>query len=65
MATDAVVEGPYLCVLCRFGVWLDDAICATASGKCVCVRCFWREVEDERPFPMWLRREVAAAMAGT
>lgn len=65
MGTGAVVEGPFLCVLCKFGVWLDDVMGnPTERGSCLCLRCYHYQTESERVMPAWLRREGTAAMTG-
>lgn len=53
----------YKCVICRFVVELDDAIVPTASGWCVCVRCFARETDTARPMPKELRIDLTATLA--
>lgn len=55
-------EGPYRCIICRWWAQLDDAIAVTRYGGCVCVACYKRGVEDERPMPRELRLWVSAAM---
>jgi hypothetical protein len=52
----------YRCLICRFGVELDDAIALTSRGTCICVRCFARETKSEQRVPAALRRDVEAAM---
>jgi hypothetical protein len=54
----------YRCLICHFTVVLDDAIAVTRRGACICVRCFARETESERPLPRALRQEVERALAG-
>ena len=46
------------CIICRFQTEFDDAISATASGRCVCLRCYMRETGTERPMPKALQRDV-------
>jgi hypothetical protein len=46
------------CIICRFDTELDDAISATAGGRCLCLRCYNRETGNERPMPKALRRDV-------
>ena len=53
----------YICVICRFEAELDDVIAPTASGRCVCLRCFARETETARPMPKGLRRELVAVLS--
>lgn len=47
-----------ICVICHFPVELDDAVAPTGKGRCVCLRCFIREVGDDRKLPPDLLREV-------
>jgi hypothetical protein len=51
------------CLICHFETPLDDAVAPTASGRCVCLRCFMRETHTERTMPSSLQRELAAAAA--
>ena len=53
----------YLCVICRFAVELDDAVVPTASGTCVCVRCFVRETETTVQMDRGLRQSIDAVLA--
>jgi hypothetical protein len=53
----------FTCLICRFEVEFDDAIVTTARGGCVCLRCYLREVEDHKPLPKQLRREVTSLLA--
>jgi hypothetical protein len=54
----------FTCRLCRFDVCLDDTFAVTASGGCICLRCFLVRVEDHRPLPGRLRRTLTE-LAGT
>jgi hypothetical protein len=51
------------CLICHFETPLDDAVAPTASGRCVCLRCFIRETRTERAMPASLQRELSAATA--
>ncbi len=51
------------CTICHFETELDDVAVATATGYCICLRCFTRETDTERPMPKALRREIIAALA--
>jgi hypothetical protein len=52
----------YVCVICRFAADLDDVVAPTASGRCICLRCFARETETGRPMPKPLRRAIIAVL---
>lgn len=59
-----VSEGDvYTCILCRFAVLLDDTLVTTARGGCICLRCYLRNVEDQKAVPEDLYREVSAVAA--
>ncbi len=51
------------CTICRFATELDDVVLTGGAGRCVCLRCFARETDAERPMPKALRRELIAALA--
>lgn len=53
-----------LCLLCGFEVELDDAaVLLAARPRCICIRCFDREVDSPpTPMPPRLRREVASCV---
>lgn len=53
----------YACLLCRFSVTLDDTLVTTAKGGCICLRCYLRNVDDEKAPPTGLLREVSAVAA--
>ena len=42
---------------------LDDTLVTTAKGGCICLRCYLRNVEDEKALPGDLFREVSAVAA--
>lgn len=52
----------FVCVICRFGVELDDAVTPTRSGGCVCIRCYSRETGTARPMTKDLRRDISTAL---
>lgn len=50
------------CVICRFsGFELDDVALKLKSGRIVCLHCFRREVADEKPVPVAVRRDAGSA----
>jgi hypothetical protein len=53
-----------LCLLCGFPAELDDAAVLMATRpRCICVRCFNREVGIRRPpLPARLRQEVESCI---
>jgi len=51
------------CIICHFETELDDIVVAGAGGQCICLRCYARETNSERPMPKELRREIIAALA--
>jgi hypothetical protein len=55
----------YQCVICKFEVQLDDAVAPTAGGHCVCLRCFVRETESERPMDKGYRQSILAVLTET
>jgi hypothetical protein len=50
------------CIICRFATELDDAITATPSGRCLCLRCYTRETGTGRPMPRTLQRDLIATL---
>jgi len=46
------------CILCKWEVETDDIAILAGSGRVICVRCFDREVGDDKPMPRELRVEV-------
>ena len=54
----------YQCIICRFLIELDDVIAPPAAGRCVCLRCYLRVTETEKPLPFDLFRELRAVPAG-
>lgn len=55
-----------VCTLCRFEIESDDAVQGTVTpqGRAICVRCYAREVQDERRMSTALRRDVTRAADG-
>jgi hypothetical protein len=53
----------YKCVVCRWEVELDDVEVNGSHGGCVCIRCYSRLVENEKPMPKDLRKELIMCMA--
>lgn len=58
------MDPPYRCVICKFGAELDDCIAPPHQGRCICLRCFLREVGAPSPMPADLRKAIEAAMVG-
>jgi hypothetical protein len=52
-----------VCVICWFPVELDDVAVGRGVAGCVCLRCFARVTETERPMPAALRRALIDALA--
>jgi hypothetical protein len=48
----------FLCIICHFEAELDDVAATATSGRCVCLRCYARVTDTERPMPKTLRRAV-------
>lgn len=53
----------YTCILCKYPTELDDAVAGGESGRCICLRCFHREVGDVRRLSPALRRSIEAVAA--
>ena len=53
----------WTCAICRFETEMDDVVVATATGQCVCLRCYGRETGSARPMPKALRRELGAVLS--
>jgi hypothetical protein len=51
-----------VCIICRFETEIDDVAVEGAAGHVVCIRCYARETETERPMPKTLRQEIIAAL---
>ena len=50
--------GTWRCLICKFAVPLDDAVCPTERGTCVCVACYHRETESDKPMGKALRKAL-------
>ncbi len=48
----------YRCLLCISPTLDDDAVAPTASGSCICLRCFTRHAGDPLPMPQALRGAI-------
>ncbi len=60
-------EGPgimYTCIICHFAAPLDDSVVSGRNGRCICLRCYLRETESDRPMTKELRRDLALALSG-
>ena len=53
----------FKCVICRWDVEFDDVEIGGANGSCVCIRCYARLVEIEKPMPKELRKEIISCVA--
>jgi hypothetical protein len=53
----------FTCVICRFPAELDDVIAPTATGRCVCLRCYARETETTRYLSRAMAADVATALS--
>lgn len=51
------------CILCNFGTEVDDAVVSSSGGRCICLRCFTRETNTQKPMAHALRRDLQAALA--
>ena len=52
------------CVICHFETELDDVAIPGSARSCVCLRCYARETDSERPMSKELRRDLEATLAG-
>jgi hypothetical protein len=53
----------FRCVVCGFDTEMDDTVMTSASGRCVCLRCYTRETSTQKRMTDTLRRELAATLA--
>jgi hypothetical protein len=53
----------FRCAVCRFLVELDDVVVRNRCGLCICLRCYLRLVEKEKPMPAWLRGALVEVLA--
>ena len=51
------------CRVCQFEMVLDDTAIESITGKPVCLRCYARLTNTERPMPRLLREQLAACVA--
>jgi hypothetical protein len=51
-----------ICSICRFATALDDVQVRGVGGFCVCLRCYARETNTDRPMPRALRRALSALL---
>jgi hypothetical protein len=51
------------CILCAFETELDDAVVSSANGRCICLRCFTKEINDQKRMDKNLRHELVATLA--
>lgn len=52
----------WTCRLCRFEVSLDDVALKFTSGMVICVTCFARETQTEKPMPPAVKRDAVRAV---
>jgi acyl-CoA thioesterase FadM len=52
-----------ICILCHFATERDDVALTLAASGTICLRCFDRETESQRPMPKALRRQLEATLA--
>lgn len=50
------------CRLCRWLVTPDDVVVELREERCICLRCFLRETNDERPMSKAFTREIEAVL---
>jgi hypothetical protein len=53
----------YNCILCHFDFPLDDTVVTASIGRCLCVRCYYKEVDPDRHMSKILRSMLQAALA--
>ena len=53
----------YRCIICAFGVELDDTVVVAQNGRCICLRCFARETGSQKLMRKQLRQEVVETLA--
>ncbi len=51
------------CILCAFDAEIDDAVVIGAGGRCICLRCFSKETNNEKRMDKHLRRDLIATLA--
>jgi hypothetical protein len=55
-------EAAYQCMICTFDTALDDTWIVVRGNRCICVRCFTREVGTQRPVPAPLYFDVEVTL---
>jgi hypothetical protein len=53
----------FTCILCRFAQPLDDVVLRRGTAGCVCLGCFTRATNSDRPMPKALRQQLATVLA--
>jgi hypothetical protein len=53
----------FACIICHFSVPLDDTVVAGRNGRCICLRCYVRETESDRPMTPSLRKDLDLALS--
>jgi len=53
----------FTCVICHFDTPLDDTVVSGRNGRCICLRCYFRETDSERPMTRELRRDLSTALS--
>ena len=54
----------WTCRICLSPTEIDDAMLTTASGWCICLRCYLRETQTARPMAASVRRDAQQAADG-
>ena len=52
----------FTCVICRFGVPLDDTVISGKTGRCICLRCYARETGSEQIMPSRLSSDLRVTL---
>lgn len=53
----------FRCILCAFATELDDSVVTSIRGRCICLRCFSKETNNQKCMTKQLRRELTATLA--
>lgn len=51
-----------VCIICRFETEIDDIAVEGTAGHVICIRCYARETQTERPMPKALRYAITTAL---
>jgi hypothetical protein len=51
------------CILCAFDTEVDDAVVTSPTGRCICLRCFTKEINDQKRMDKALRKELVATLS--